>query len=263
LKEISAKYGCLQVAREIRDTVQRMPDTGADGVAYKKNRGYDLASDLFLQHARKRLEGSDSKAALYDVATVADEIQQCLFACNRCVKGIDIGLDLMHAVLERACVTMGPSEEYLKTAQEIVGRMLEGALAADEAGRASKKSENGSSDADATAVPAPLLEFVSAMNERLRLLRRRMGEAATKEPRARAEHLKNVCEDATSVSLSGLAARALEESAAMLAESNVDRARALRQHAFKFYEKGRTEASGVGLRFLAHRFAQAAARTEA
>ncbi len=266
LKEISAKYGCLQVAREIRDTVQRMPESAGNGVEYKKNRGYDLACDLFLQHGRKRLEGTDSRAALYDAVTVADEIQHCLFASNRHVKGIDLGLDLMECVLERACVGPEPCDEYLKAAQEIVGRTLEGALAADEASRTSRASGKNSEDeapqTDSFAIAPALLEYLSGLSARLRLLRRRLGESATVDPRARLDYLSHLAQDASTEQLWGMAARASEEVSARMAESNPAQSKILRQFAFKLYEKARVEASAAGLRFIAHRFAQGAARIE-
>jgi hypothetical protein len=267
LKEISAKYGCLQVAREIRDTVQRMPDSSSTGAEYKKNRGYDLACDLFLQHGRKRVEGSDSKAALFDVVTVAEEVQQCLFASNRHVKGIDLGLDLMECVLERASVGPGPCDEYLKAAQEVIGRSLEGALTADESSRASRSASKSSEEAisapELVAVPSALLEYLSGMSARLRSLRRRLGESATTEPRVRLEYVSHLAQDAATEQLWGLAGRASEEAGALMAESNPGQSKVVRQYAFKLYEKARVEASEVGLRFVAHRFAQGAARVEA
>ena len=263
LKEISSKYGCLQVAREIRDTVQRMPEIGTGGVPYKKNRGYDLACDLFLQHARKRLDGADSKAALYDVVTVSEEIQHCLFASKRHVKGIDLGLDLMESVLERMCTGSEGCGDYMQFAQEIVGRTLDAALASDEARRALRPGKRTEDDgAEIATIPAPVLEYLSAVSERLKQLRRRLGSEPAPAARARAEFLSHVSQDAATTMLHGLAARSLEEFAAFVKSTDADRAQTLRKHAFTYYEKARVEASGIGLRFSAHRFAQGAARVE-
>jgi len=261
VKELGAKYGCVQVAREIRDTVERMPAATSEGVEYRKNRGFELACDLTLQHARQRLRSNAPAEALTEVVAVAEEVLECLFAPGKHLKGIELNIDLMDSVLHQVSVGEGNCDDYLRTAQEIATKTLERSLSADEAARGVKSAElDDDLDLDSSGpsgIPADALAYLATVCERMRGARRRMsGVERISEPTARLRFMGAVSEEAAAANVWGLAVSALAASAAMMRERNPNESAMLLKRAKAVCDRAAEEADNAGLKFLAQRYRQ-------
>jgi len=260
IKDITGKYGYVQVAREIRDTVERMPNATGAGVAYRKTRGYELACDLTLQYARKRLRGEGGSEVCVEAVGVASEVVECLFATGKYTKGIELALDLMDAVLMRTCEGEGPCDDVLRAAQEIAAQTLERSLAADEQARGNK-SNSGDDQLDdldsdpGGSIPAETLQYLATAAERVRGARRRLSKLERiSEPTARLRFLGTVAEEAAGANLWTLAAGALDASAAMVRERNPNEAAAMDLRSRAVCERAAAEAQNARMNLLAQRY---------
>ncbi len=258
IKELSAKYGFVQVAREIRDTVDRLPETAADGAEYRKSRGYELACDLTIQHARSKLRVQEPAKVLPEVVAAASEVLESLFAAGKHVKAIELTIDLMDSVLERVCAGQGTCDEYLRTAQEIAAYALERSLVVDEASR--KARMNSAQDGtvagkDFVIVPAEALAQLAATCERVRGARRRMSSLErVADGAARMRFLQIVAEESAAANLWPLAATALEESATLIRAHNAGESDALAKRARAVCERAAAESDAAGFKQLAQRY---------
>jgi hypothetical protein len=237
-----------------------LPDETEGGAAYKKSRGYELACDLSLQHARKQLHTADLNTAVAEVTAVAKEVIESLFAADKHTKAIELNVDLMDAVLQQVTNNETACDELLRTAHEIAGHALERSLAEEESTGGARGRRNGAEAEEASEVgrvSALALEFLSNVSERMRVVRRRLsGLERADNPSAKLRCLAKIAEEAAAANVWPLAAYALEDGSSLLQKHGSPDGEAWSRRARSVWDRAAAESEASGLALLAKRYRQ-------
>lgn len=258
LKEIAKKYGCQHLAHEIRDTVGRLPETSSSGEAYKKGRGFELAADLFIQHARGLMRDLPSGAALREVKATVAEIVSCYFLAGKHLKGVEASLDFSSVILCQCVAAPSMAEDYMRTAHEIGGSTLDLTLQADESLRHSNRSSDsdpGDLQGTARGIPTELLSYLGDSQEQVRNLRDKLAdivrgsvvEDAGPVSPDRWAYLTAVAHEAEAAGHTSLAAAAWEAMAALPGQAGRPAGADCVNFAVALYEKSARTAQECGL----------------
>ncbi len=178
IKRIAQEKGFYLTAFELKNQLDTMPRSNADGKEYHKARGYVLAADFLLRHIRAELEAIKTKSQSVGpnvFSGYCHEMISCLLSGRNIMRAVEVPLFVVDELFANAVEETDKGAMYLDLASqmlesdfELVSQNLERATAE----QARRTQTKGSADTPTprpsralTSVVGPIITYLEELHQ--------------------------------------------------------------------------------------------------
>lgn len=123
LRQIASEGGTYQTATEIKKRLMEKMTPGGEAVSHNKSRGYELVSELYLQHLWEEIDAIEGKSRALGPGVFGgycDEIVHCLFMSEHARRGVEVSLTIADELLLKAIDSFQYRVRYVTLAEQSV-----------------------------------------------------------------------------------------------------------------------------------------------